>query len=320
MMILYLLQSIVPLVLIAWLALAPPGNTSGVWAQALAICAGLLAVGLTGIWAFPPWWILYAFAALLLAALPIASAKLRSRAFWPNAVFGWLSFAGFAAFGFYAANEARLALGAIRMPVGPNIALSSPLAPGVYLVANGGNARSVNAHMILLDPSIAQYRKYRGTAHGVDLIALDRWGFRADGIMPTEPQRYVIFGRSVIAPCAGEVIEAVDGLPDMPVPQVDHDHLAGNHVILRCLGADILLGHFRNGSVLVRPGQRLFVGAPIAQVGNSGNTSEPHLHVNAQASGKPDAPFAGAPIPIKINGRYLVRNDRLVVPAQSVQP
>ncbi len=320
MLILYWLQSIVPLVLIAGLALAPPGNKIGVWTQALAIGAGLVAVGLTGIWAFPPWWTIYAFTALLLAALPIALAKLRKREFWPNAVFGWLSLAGFAAFGLYAANESRLALGAIRMPVGPNIALSSPLAPGVYLVANGGNALSVNAHMILLDPSIAQHRKYRGTAHGVDLIALDRWGLRADGIMPTEPQRYVIFGRSVIAPCAGEVIEAVDGLPDMPVPQVDHDHLAGNHVILRCLGADILLGHFRKGSLLVTPGQSILVGDPIAQVGNSGNTSEPHLHINAQAPAKPGAPFSGAPIPITINGRYLVRNDRLVVPTKGAQP
>lgn len=66
---------------------------------------------------------------------------------------------------------------------------------------------------------------------------------------------------------------AVDGLPDMQVPQVDDDNLPGNHVILRCAGADILLGHFRKGSLVVRVGQKLVVGGPIAQVGNSGNTS-----------------------------------------------
>jgi murein DD-endopeptidase MepM/ murein hydrolase activator NlpD len=149
---------------------------------------------------------------------------------------------------------------------------------------------------------------------------MDRWGFRADGVMPAQSGRYEIFGRPVIAPCAGSVIVAVDGLPDMQVPQVDSDHLAGNHVILRCAGADILLGHFRQGSLLVRVGQNLVVGEAIAQVGNSGNTSEPHLHVNAQARGTADAPFSGAPIPIRIDGRYLRRNDRLVVQTTGDRP
>ena len=171
----------------------------------------------------------------------------------------------------------------------------------------------VNAHATLLDQPDARHRPYVGTAHGVDLVALDHWGLRAEGIMPIDPARYVIFGRPVIAPCMGEVLAAVDGLPDMPVPKVDHDHLAGNHVILRCAGADVLLGHFRKGSLLVSTGQSLAMGDPIAQVGNSGNTSEPHLHINAMQPGTSDAPFAGAPIPITIDGRYLVRNDRLEV-------
>jgi murein DD-endopeptidase MepM/ murein hydrolase activator NlpD len=58
----------------------------------------------------------------------------------------------------------------------------------------------------------------------------------------------------------------------------------------------------------------------IAQVGNSGNTSEPHLHINAQVSGTANAPFSGAPIPIRINGRYLVRNDRFVVQERGGRP
>lgn len=151
-------------------------------------------------------------------------------------------------------------------------------------------------------------------------MALDLWGLRADAVMPADPRRYLIFGRPVIAPCAGAVIEAIDGLPDMPVPQVDHDHLAGNHVILRCANADILIGHFHQGSVVVRAGQRLKVGAAIARVGNSGNTSEPHLHINAQQHGTPEAPFSGAPIPIRIEGRYLVRNGRLIMPGRGMQP
>ena len=93
--------------------------------------------------------------------------------------------------------------------------------------------------------------------------------------------------------------------------------------ILTCLcglEADILLGHFHKGSVRVRVGQKLAVGDAIAEVGNSGNTSEPHLHINAQEPGTADAPFSGAPIPIRIYGCYLVRNNRFVVTQQRRQP
>jgi hypothetical protein len=52
----------------------------------------------------------------------------------------------------------------------------------------------------------------------------------------------------------------------MQVLLVDSDHLASNPVILSCIGAGILLGHFRKGSLLVRVGRRLVIGEPIAQV------------------------------------------------------
>jgi murein DD-endopeptidase MepM/ murein hydrolase activator NlpD len=81
-----------------------------------------------------------------------------------------------------------------------------------------------------------------------------------------------------------------------------------------------LLGHFQKGSVRVFVGQRLNIGEFIAQVGNSGNTSEPHLHINAMLPATAMAPFSGAPIPILINGQYLVRNDRFVVRESRVRP
>jgi hypothetical protein len=312
MLIVYLFQAALPLLLIAWLAFAPPGNTVGLWIQTLATAIGLVAVSYTGIWTFPPWWAPYAFGVLLFASLVGAFIRQRGCPPWPKGIMGWLSLAGFAAFAVYAANETRVAVAAEARPEGRVADLASPLGPGLYLVANGGSAPSVNAHAPLLDQSVAEHRAYWATGHGVDIVAINGWGLRADGIMPADPRRYVIFGRAVIAPCDGEVITAVDGLPDLEVPQADRSHLAGNHVILRCSSADILLGHFHKGSVLVRAGQRLAVGDAIAQVGNSGNTSEPHLHINAQGPGTADAPFSGAPVPILINGRYLVRNDRYV--------
>lgn len=320
MLTLYLLQTFVPLILIAWLAFAQPRSIFGFWVQALATAVGLVAISVTGIWMFPPWWTPYAFAVLLFMAIGNGLTRLRGRPLWPQGIIGWLFLAGFAALGLFAANDSRVAFAAREIPPGQAINLASPLGAGIYLVANGGAAASVNAHAIFLDQSVERRRPYWGTGHGVDLIAIDHWGLRVDGVMPSDPTRYDIFGREVIAPCGGSVIAAVDGLPDMQVPKTDAAHLAGNHVILHCGDVHILLGHLHKGSVRVAQGQKLQTGEIIALAGNTGNSSEPHLHIHAQLPGTAATPFSGAPIPIRINGRYLVRNDRFEVSDERRRP
>ena len=143
-----------------------------------------------------------------------------------------------------------------------------------------------------------------------------RWlgGFRAKGLQPSDPAAYVIYGVPVYAPCSGVVKIAMDGLPDMPVPQKDRDHMAGNHVLLRCAGADVLLGHLQPGSLKVTAGDQIAVGQPIGAVGNSGNTGEPHLHIHAQQAGTTLEPISGNPLPIRMDGRFLVRNGLVSVP------
>ncbi len=319
MLIVYLLQAALPLLLIAWLAFAPPGNIVGFWVQAIATGVGIVAIRYTGLWLFPPWWSPYAFGVLFMASV-IAGLVWRERAAaWPGKLLHWFSAVGFAVLGLFAANEMRLAIAATKIPDGAPLNLESPLGPGTYLVANGGSGVAMNAHADALDQSIAAHRPFWGTSYAVDFVAIDRWGVRAHGVMPADPRQYFVFGNPVIAPCEGEVVAAADGLPDMQIPLQDEMHLAGNHIILRCGDADILLAHFRNGSVLVHKGQRLVVGSLVAEVGNSGASGEPHLHIHAQAHGTEEAPFSGAPIPILINGRYLVRNDRFAVQANGDQ-
>ena len=73
-------------------------------------------------------------------------------------------------------------------------------------------------------------------------MALDGFGLRARGVQPAAPRAYFTHGARVLAPCAGRVVIAVDGLPAMPVPELDRDHMAGNHVVLRYAMADVTLG------------------------------------------------------------------------------
>ena len=78
----------------------------------------------------------------------------------------------------------------------------------------------------------------------MDVVRLNAWGFRARGLRPRDPTRYAIFGDPVRAPCSGRVVQALDGLPDLPPPQKDREHMAGNHVLLACGDVEVLLGHF----------------------------------------------------------------------------
>ncbi len=86
----------------------------------------------------------------------------------------------------------------------------------------------------------------------------------------------------------------------------------GNHVILRCGEAEVVLAHMRHDSVKVAPGDAVATGDPLGEVGNSGASTEPHLHMHAQRPAPRGAPpISGAPLALRVDGRFLVRGDRL---------
>jgi murein DD-endopeptidase MepM/ murein hydrolase activator NlpD len=96
---------------------------------------------------------------------------------------------------------------------------------------------------------------------------------------------YWAWGKRVLAPASGQVVAAVDGVHDNR-PQVEVENPgepAGNHVVLDLgNGEYALLAHFRKGSLAVRKGDRVSAGDILGRVGNSGNSSEPHLHFHVQ--------------------------------------
>ncbi len=323
MITLFVAQFAVPLALMLWMALAPPRSASLFGLQFAASAACLWALAVLGIWLLPPWWAPHGFGFGLGV---VAWVGLRQRwpfaSSWPVTTGAWVVAALFIALGAASAYGIVLASRSRTVPPGPAVNLAFPLGPGTYLVVNGGSDISTNAHLMTLDTSVPRFRAWRGQSYGVDIVQLDPFGLRARDVQPADPQAYRIYGARVLAPCAGQVVLAVDGLPDMQVPEVDREHLAGNHVLLRCAsgdagtgaGADVLVGHLRPGSLRVRPGANVAAGDWLGAVGNSGNTGEPHLHVHAQAIGPADAPLGGDPMPILFNGRYPVRGDRIESP------
>ena len=147
------------------------------------------------------------------------------------------------------------------------------------------------------------------TGNALDIVQLNAFGARADALFSADVHRYVIFGAPVHSPCDGVVANAVDGLPDQVPPDADPEHPAGNHVVISCRGSLVHLAHLGSGSVKVLPGAHVFAGQAIGRVGNSGNTSEPHLHVHAVAAEVDGRKGEGKPI--LFDGLFPVRNSLL---------
>jgi len=92
---------------------------------------------------------------------------------------------------------------------------------------------------------------------------------------------YYCYGQPILAPAAGTVVTVVDSLPDQAIGSRDPLNPAGNHVVIDHGNREYsLLAHLQPRSVKVRAGQRVKAGDVLGLAGNSGNTSEPHLHVH----------------------------------------
>jgi hypothetical protein len=95
---------------------------------------------------------------------------------------------------------------------------------------------------------------------------------------------YYCYGLPVRAPADGTVNATSDGDPDMPIGVLGGGKdPCGNHVVLEVAPNQFLfLCHLQPGSITVKEGDRVTEGQVLARVGNSGNTSEPHLHIHLQ--------------------------------------
>jgi hypothetical protein len=96
---------------------------------------------------------------------------------------------------------------------------------------------------------------------------------------------YGCYGVPVLAPASGLVTTAHDGEPDEVPGVVSNNYVAptGNHVVIYLeTGTYLVIAHLKPGSVAVAPGDHVEEGQVIGECGNSGNTSEPHIHIHHQ--------------------------------------
>ena len=107
--------------------------------------------------------------------------------------------------------------------------------------------------------------------------------------------QYFCYGQPIVAPADGTVVERIDGIAENVPGQMNAHDLRGNCLVLDLgQGEFAVLAHFQPGSLRVAQGERVRRGEVLGRCGNSGNSSEPHLHFHLQ-DGPQFGPAAGLP-------------------------
>lgn len=124
-------------------------------------------------------------------------------------------------------------------------------------------------------------------AHATQRFAMDLLVIREGRSHHGEGKRnedYFCFGRPILAPADGTVLEVIEGVADNVPGEMNPSQPTGNRVILDHGNHEYsVLAHLRQGSVRVTKGQVVRTGTQLADCGNSGNSSEAHLHYQLQA-------------------------------------
>lgn len=144
---------------------------------------------------------------------------------------------------------------------------------GQWLVFWGGDTKELNQHHDVPAQRFA-----------FDLTGVDEKGetHRGDG---TKNEDYYCFGREILAPADGIVVEAIDGVRDNTPASMNPARAVGNCVVIQHRPSEVsVLAHFQRGSIVVKAGESVKRGQLLGKCGNSGNSSEPHLHYNLQDS------------------------------------
>jgi hypothetical protein len=149
------------------------------------------------------------------------------------------------------------------------VAIDLPLE-GRWFVASGGRSVLVNGHYPL-----------RVQRHALDLFQVVDGSTHRGGADLL--YNYYAYSRRLLAPGDGTVTQVIDSRPDAPVGDHDLEHPEGNVVVIDIGGGRyVLYAHLKQGSARVDVGDRVVSGQDIALVGDSGNSDEPHLHVQVQ--------------------------------------
>lgn len=142
---------------------------------------------------------------------------------------------------------------------------------GRWLVAWGGDTKELNIHHDTPNQRFA-----------FDFLGVNEEGTSRRGDDNVN-EDYFAFGREILAPADGLVTGVIDGVRDNLPGSMNPYSALGNAVFIQHREHEVsLLAHLKLGSIKVKVGEEVKSGQVIGLCGNSGNSSEPHLHYHLQ--------------------------------------
>jgi murein DD-endopeptidase MepM/ murein hydrolase activator NlpD len=185
----------------------------------------------------------------------------------------------------------RVTLPPVETPIAKStIPLGLPLR-GQWRVFWGGDTEATNRHV---------GNKGQRRAADLDAVGPDGADHRGDG---KKNEDYIVYGREVLAVADGVVTSVVDGVWENEPGSMNRDFLPGNVVIIDHGNALYsMYAHLQSGKMRVKAGASVKRGEVLGLCGNSGNSSQPHLHFqlmdgpHTESATGIEAVFADAPV------------------------
>lgn len=185
-------------------------------------------------------------------------------------------------------EELSVETNSLPVATGPVI-ISAPLEGGHWLAGNGPS--NTSPHRRALIP--VDGRAVISQRYAIDWVRLGDDGKTYHGD-PLDNKNYYAYGVNALAVADGIVTEVKDGIPqNIPgensraVP-ITLETVGGNHVILNIgNGRYAFYAHLQPGSIRVKAGDKVHRGQVLGLVGNSGNSTEPHLHFHISNASSP---------------------------------
>lgn len=142
---------------------------------------------------------------------------------------------------------------------------------GEWTVFWGGDTKEQNYHVAV---------NFQKNAFDIVINNAEGKSHKTDG---KTNEDYYAFGQPLLAACDGEVVWAVDGVKDNIPGTMNTVYIPGNAVLIRTKNNEyILMAHFKQHSIKVKQGDKIKQGQLLGLCGNSGTSSEPHLHFHIQ--------------------------------------
>lgn len=141
-----------------------------------------------------------------------------------------------------------------------------------WIVFWGGTNEFLNYHYL-----------YDTQRYAYDLVKLVEGRSYKDN--PMRNEHYYAFNQKVLAPADGKGVKVVNDLADNVPGEMDETRPAGNYLVLAHGHNEYsLLAHFKQHSIAVHEGELVKQGQFVGLCGNTGNSSEPHIHFQVMDS------------------------------------